>query len=104
MASTDPVMSLVTLVCSLGCAFCTYQGNDCIGLLLGISTAIFCIMCVNAALLAMVHTCTCYAVDVGAHATYVQWEMGLGGEGLAVTFCARWIAVRRSFSRSTCHL
>ena len=44
MASTDPVMSLVTLVVSLGCAFCTYQGNDCIGLLLGISTAIFCII------------------------------------------------------------
>ena len=72
----------MTLVASLGCAFCTYTGRfNCIGLLLGIATAILCIMYANAALLAMVHTCTCYAVDVGAHATYVQWEMGQGGRG-----------------------
>jgi len=43
-ATNDNVIALVTLVVSLGCAFCTYQANDCIGLLLGIATAILCIL------------------------------------------------------------
>jgi len=43
--TNDGMYALATLVASLGCAFCCYTGKqNCIGLLLGIATAILCII------------------------------------------------------------